>query len=80
MGNQVPIDILRLRSASAAYASILRDTLPMLAVLVAAEPSDLPTGQLAELRDSVQAALESEATYGTTSHIRTTLALMLGEV
>jgi hypothetical protein len=79
VGNKVPIDILRLRSASTAYASILRDTLPMLEVLVAAEPPDLPNGLLAQLRDSVQAALGSDATYGTTSHILATLAVLLGE-
>lgn len=51
----------------------------MLAVLVAAEPSDIPSRPLATLRDSVQTALDSDTTYGTTSHILTTLAVVLGE-
>ncbi len=81
MGTKVPIDLLRLRSATAAYLAILRDSLPALDGLAqAASAYAIETAEpMAELCESVRAALNVDDAPGTPAAIRTALARLLGE-
>ena len=82
MGTVVPIDLVRLRSATAMYVAILYDSLPALEALTspdcaAAQPdADL----MACLRESVEAALDIDDAPGTPAAILTTLCHLLGPV
>lgn len=81
MGTTVPIDLIRLRSATATYLAILRDSVPALEVLVQAATTRQPEGAepMAELHQNVQAALDVDDAPGTPAAILTLLAQLLGE-
>lgn len=81
MGQRVPMELLKLRSATTAYLSILRDVLPVLEG--AAEIMDPPgteDGQpMRELVECVRAGVEVADAPGTPTSIAAMLAIVLGE-
>jgi hypothetical protein len=58
MGTMVPIELIRLRSATATFVAILRDGLPLIEAI--AQREELREAPMAELREGIQAALEME--------------------
>jgi hypothetical protein len=80
-----PLDILRLRSATAAYLAILRTTLPVVEAMAAyADPPELIlTPDVAtpvhDLLESVRAALEVDDAPGTPAAIERLVAAVLGD-
>ncbi len=82
MKNRVPIDLLRLRSATSAYMSILNDSVLFLEVFAEANrPSD-PTADdwPGILLRRVKASMVDSETAGTMASIADALAVLLGEV
>lgn len=80
MATKVPIELLRLRSATTAYLAILRGSVPALHGLVITWSPEPERGEpMAELCDSVQAALDVDDAPGTPSAIGAALARLLGE-
>lgn len=80
-GNKVPIDLLRLRSATVAYMAILNDSVMFLEVFAKANnPSD-PTADNwpAILLRRVKTTMTDSETPGTVSGIADALAVLLGE-
>jgi hypothetical protein len=80
-GNKVPIDLLRLRSATVAYMAILNDEVMFLEAFAEAnKPSD-PTADdwPGILLRRVKAAMTDSETPGTVSGIAYALAVLLGE-
>lgn len=77
MGMMVPIELIRLRSATDRYLEILRDSLPLVEAL--AHRDDLPTALLAELHGAIQSAIDMLDVPGTPATIRIALAILLGE-
>jgi hypothetical protein len=75
MRTVVPIDLVRLRSATATYVAILYDSLPTVEALAENEPEAEP---MARLRDSVEAALDIDDAPGTPTAILTALCRLLG--
>ena len=80
MAKVVPIDLVRLRSATATYVAILCDSLPALEAVtspdrVAAEPD---AEVMACLCESVEAALDVDDAPATPAAILTTLCHLLG--
>ncbi|TMC03764.1 MAG: hypothetical protein E6J41_26560 [Chloroflexi bacterium] len=75
MATVVPIELIRLRSATATYVAILYDTLPALEALVEDEPD---AGPVARFRDTLEAALDAADAPGTPAAILTTLGHLLG--
>ena len=81
MGARVPIDLLRLRSATRAYLAILRDSVPAHDDLATSAPVPMPEGceSITALRESVRAALDVDDAPGTPAAILVTLAQLVGE-
>ncbi len=79
MGFTQPISLLRLRSATAAFRSILEDSLPELEALAEAyDPPGLERAPMRELLESVQTTLDESHGGGVGDILRRLLA-MLGE-
>ena len=80
MGTVVPIDLMRLRSATAAYVAILHDSLPHLERLTAPDtgPDPHDAELIARLCDCIEAALDIDDAPGTPAAILTTLCHLLG--
>lgn len=76
--DKVPLELLRLRSATTAYSSILRDISPALEGL-AAVADDRHPGLATRLLRSVQTSLDHDTEPGTVAHIAFVLAALLGE-
>ncbi len=84
MGEPVSMELLRLRSATSAYAAILRDVVPALEAMAAtADPPELVlTGAdtpFNDLLESVRAGLAVDDGPGTPADIRRRVAVLLGE-
>jgi hypothetical protein len=77
MGTMVPIELIRLRSATTTYLEILRDSLPLVEALT--HRDELPMAPLAELHEAIQSAVDPQDAAGTPAAIRTALAVLLGE-
>jgi hypothetical protein len=69
MGTMVPIELIRLRSATTTYLEILRDSLPLVEAL--AHRDELPMAPLAELHEAIQSAVDMQDAAGTPAAIRT---------
>jgi hypothetical protein len=80
MGMVVPIDLVRLRSATAAYVAILYDSLPRLERLTAPDtgPNPRDAELMARLRDCIEGALDIDDAPGTPAAILTILCHLLG--
>ncbi len=81
MGRTVPIDLLRLRSATAAYLFILRDVVAPLDAIMpgAGHPEGEGWEAMAELRESMHAALDVCDAPGTLAAILRCVARLIGE-
>jgi hypothetical protein len=77
MGTMVPIELVRLRSATTMDMEILRDSLPQVEAL--AQRDDLRMAPLAELHEAIRSAVDMPNLPGTPAAIRTALAVLLGE-
>jgi hypothetical protein len=77
MGTMVPIELVRLRSATSTYLEILRDGVPLVEAL--AQRDDLRMAPLAELHEAIRSAVDVPNLPGTPAAIRTALAVLLGE-
>jgi hypothetical protein len=75
-----PIDLVRLRTATAMYVAILYDSLPALETLTSPDCASARPGAelMACLRESVEAALDIDDAPGTPAAILTTLCHLLG--
>ena len=74
-----PISLLRLRSVTTAYASILEECLPELEALAteAASPGLDNTQAMGELAASVRMTIQEDETPGTVANIQKVLALII---